>query len=87
MNQTFGKRIEQFVMSNDIMEKTVFEDLMDLITRYLKKDLGITHFSLLMEGIVNNKPGLATKWTMGDVHSSYSLPETTEHICDNYSAY
>lgn len=87
MNRTFSKRIEQFVMSNDIMNEDVLEDLMKLITRYLEKDLGITHFALLMEGIVNNKPGLETKWSMSDIRSSYSLPDNAEDDYENYSTY
>ncbi|MDX1522139.1 MAG: nucleotide-binding protein, partial [Anaerolineae bacterium] len=80
-------RIEQFVMSNDIMEEEVFDDLMKLITRYLEKDLAISHFALLMEGIVNNKPGLETKWSMSEVRSSYSLPENPENGYEHFSTY
>ncbi len=87
MRRTFGRRIEQFVMSNDIMDEDLFYDLMGLMARYLEKDLGISQFALLMEGIVDNKPGLETKWSMSDLRSSYSLPENPDDGYENCSTY
>ena len=49
MSRMFGERINEFVLSIDIMEDDTFRDLLRLISVYVTDHLDVAYFSVLDE--------------------------------------
>ncbi len=73
MSQMFGERINEFVLSIDIMDKDIFDSLLGLIYVYVNEHLNISHFSVLDETLINNCQGLQTLWASMEERQSYTI--------------
>ena len=73
MSRMFGERINEFVLSTDIMDQETFFDLLKLIQEYVNEHLDVVYFSVLDETVVNNQPGLRTLWSSRDQCPSYTV--------------
>lgn len=80
MSRTFGERINEFVLSIDIMDKETFTDLLKLIEVYLNGHLGVTYFSVLDKTVVNDQQGLQTLWSTKDERPSYTIGEKCGYV-------
>lgn len=79
MSRMFGERIQEFVLSVDIMTEDTFHLLLDLINTYVKRQLDIVYFSVLEQEPVDGKPGLSTYWTTRRDKPNYAVPEDEEY--------
>lgn len=73
MSRMYGDRINEFVLSVDIMNEDTFHDLLSLVSVYLHEQLQVTYFAVLEEGTVNGEPGLITLWSSRDDRPSFSV--------------
>ena len=85
MSRMFGERIQQFVLSIDIMDDETFHDLLDLIQWYVQVALKIAYFSVLDEATVDNKTGLRTLWSTRDQRPSFTVDKDRGYV--SHSAY
>ncbi len=66
MEETFGKKMERFALSVDIVDENTWSNAKAKIEEYLKK-LKIDNFRLLVERTLENGEAvLHSEWTMGD---------------------
>ncbi len=85
MGRMFGERINEFVLSIDIMDEDTFFDLLKLIQVYVNKHLNVTYCSVLVETIINSQQGLRTLWSTRDETPSYSVDKESGYA--SHSAY
>lgn len=85
MSRMFGERINEFVLSIDIMDQETFFDLLNLIQVYVNEHLDIAYFSVLDETTVNNRKGLRTLWSTRDERPAYSIDKESGY--SSHSAY
>ena len=73
---TFGDRLSHFVRSIDIVDHETKDSILSLIDHYLSDELGIKSFTLYVESMVNDLPGLrTTDWYRGANRSSFSIKD------------
>ena len=73
---TFGDKLSHFVRSIDIVDPETKDNILSLIEQYLSDELGIKSFTLYVESMVNDKPGLrTTDWYRGVNRSSFSIKD------------
>ena len=72
MSRMFGDRIDEFVLSVDIMSEETFFDLLNLVSSYLQRRLGRL-FAVLEEGRVDSRPGVTTRWSSADHRPAFSV--------------
>lgn len=71
---TFGNHLSHFVRTVDIVDPETKDNILSLIEKYLSEELGIKFFTLYVESMVNDKPGLrTTDWFRGGQRSSFSI--------------
>lgn len=85
MSRMYGDRINEFVLSVDIMNEDTFHDLLNLVSLYLHEQLNVTYFSVLEAGTVNGERGLVTLWSSREGKPSFSVDQGGEH--GSFSAY
>ncbi len=85
MSRMFGERINEFVLSIDIMDKETFTDLLKLIQVYVNEHLDVAYFSVLDETVINNQQGLRTLWSTRDEAPSYTVDKESGYA--SHSAY
>lgn len=85
MSRMFGERINEFVLSIDIMDHETFTDLLKLIHVYVNKHLDVTYFSVLDETTINNRQGLQTLWSTMEEKPSYTVDKEGDYA--SHSAY
>ena len=73
MSRMFGDRIREFVLSIDIMDEEAFTGLLELIHKYVYRQLDVTYFSVLEETTIDNRPGLRTLWSTRDERLAYTV--------------
>lgn len=73
MRETFGKRINRFVLSVDIVDEDIFKKAWELIQQYISTQIELSYWALLTESQVNNKGGLWAKECIGGNNPSFSL--------------
>lgn len=73
MSRMFGDRINEFVLSVDIMSEETFFDLLNLVSSYLEQQLGVAYFAVLEEGRVDSRPGVTTRWSSADHRPAFSV--------------
>ena len=73
MSRMFSERINEFVLSIDIMDQETFFDLLKLIQVFVNEHLDIAYFSVLDETVVNNQQGLRTLWSIREEVPSYTV--------------
>lgn len=79
----FGKRIQQFVLSVDVMDEVIYKELVSLVESYVREELNIHYFSLLESHPVNEGPGLQTFWSTREDKPSYSI----KNVDDQYTSH
>ncbi len=85
MSRMYGDRINEFVLSVDIMNTDTFHDLLNVVSVYLHEQLNVTYFSVLEAGTVNGERGLVTLWSSRDDKPSFSVGSDGEPR--SFSAY
>ncbi len=85
MSRMFGDRIDEFVLSVDIMDEETFHDLLRLIELYVQEHLNVAYFSVLDESTVNNQTGLRTIWSSREERPAYSVDKESGYT--SHSAY
>ena len=85
MSRMYGDRINEFVLSVDIMNSDTFHQLLNLVSEYLRDQLNVTYFSVLEAGTVNGEPGLVTLWSSHDRKPSFTVGSDGDH--GSFSAY
>ena len=73
MSETFGIRLKRFALSVDIVDENIFKQTWELIRKYLTEQLEPTYMALLVEGQVNDKPGLWARECSAGGNLSFSL--------------
>jgi hypothetical protein len=73
MSRMFGERINEFVLSIDIMDHETFIDLLKLIQQYVNEHLDVAYFSVLDETTINDQQGLQTLWSTRESKPSYTV--------------
>lgn len=73
MSRMFGERINEFVLSTDIMDYETFMDLLKLIQVYVNEHLDVAYFSVLNETIINGQQGLQTLWGTREAKPAYTV--------------
>jgi hypothetical protein len=73
MSRMFGERINEFVLSTDIMDHETFFDLLKLIQVYVNQHLNVAYFSVLDETSINGQPGLRTLWSTREETPAYTV--------------
>jgi hypothetical protein len=63
--ETFAEHLQQFARSIDIVSDDALEHVRGLVTQYIRSALKIDYFEMMLETIVDGKPGLKTFWTTG----------------------
>ena len=71
MNNMFGRRINEFVLSTGTMNEEIFDDLLKLIHEYLDGHLNITYFSVL-----DVEP--STSWIAGTLRLCWNFLRAAE---------
>jgi len=69
----FGERINEFVLSTDIMDHETFMDLLKLIQVYVNEHLDVAYFSVLDQTTINEQQGLQTLWGTRETKPSYTV--------------
>ncbi len=85
MSRMFGERINEFVLSTDIMDHETFFDLLKLIQVYVNQHLNVTYFSVLDETTINNQRGLRTLWSTREETPAYTVDEESGYA--SHTAY
>ena len=85
MSRMYGDRINEFVLSVDIMNEETFMDLMTLMNEYLEQQLGVVYFSVLEEGLVDANSGLITLWSSTENKPMFSVDKDDGY--NSFSAY
>lgn len=79
MSRMFGDRINEFVLSADIMSEDTFMELVELVSTYLAQQLDVVYFAVLQEGKVDGGTGLTTLWSSTDALPVFSVDSTGEY--------
>jgi len=58
MSERFGHRFQQFSWAVDIVDENMLEHVLDLLIGYVSRNRDLAYWALLIEGEVNNSPGL-----------------------------
>ena len=85
MSRMFGQRINEFVLSVDIMDQDTFMDLLTLIQLYVNEHLDVAYFSILDETIIDDQQGLQTLWGTREANPSYTVDKESGYA--SHSAY
>jgi len=73
MGETFGTRLKQFAFSVDVVDEGVLNQVWELIRDYLRRELNLAYWALLVEGEVDGKPGLRARDSKDGSKPSFSL--------------
>jgi hypothetical protein len=73
MSETFGHRLKQFALAVDIVDEDTFNQVWELVRRYVSQDLELTYWALLVESEVNHNPGLQARECSTGNRPSFSL--------------
>ncbi len=86
MSRMFGDRVHEFVLSNDIMDQEIFEELLKLVERYLRQEVKVAYFAVLDEVPLDGKGrSLRTLWSSRDEQPSYSVGARKKY--ESHTAY
>lgn len=86
MSRMFGERIDEFVLSVDIMSEETLHELLQLVARYLEQQLGVVYVAVMQEGVVDGRPGITTLWSSDDHRPAFSVDESGEYTsCSAFS--
>ena len=85
MSRMFGERINEFVLSTDIMDHETFMDLLKLIQTYVNEHLDVAYFSVLDETTINDQQGLQTLWSTREAKPSYTVDKESGY--SSHTAY
>lgn len=86
MSRMFGHRIDEFVLSVDIMSEETLHELLQLVQRYLEQQLGVVYVAVLQEGVVDGRPGVTTLWSSDDHRPAFSVDGATGYTsCSAFS--
>jgi len=61
MSETFGSRLNRFVLSVDIVDDSIFRQTWGLVRQYITDQLQPTYWALLIDSVVNKRPGLLAR--------------------------
>ena len=74
-SRTFAGHLKQFSRSVDIVDKNTFDQVRDLIIRYVRRELGEgAYFDLLREQRIGQEPVLQTFWSSEDKIQLLRIP-------------
>ena len=86
MSETFGHRLKQFALAVDIVDEDTFNQVWELVHRYVSRQLKLTYWALLVESVVNHSPGLRARLCSTGNQFSFSL-QTAEGSYNGLAAY
>lgn len=86
MSETFGSRLRRFALAVDIVDDDIFRQAWDLILHYMSSQLNPVYWALLVESVVNKKPGLLARESKSNIKPSFSI-KTDDDRYNGLAAY